>query len=58
VLQFYNAFWRVAHTRAALTDCAREFHAALRRPAGVAAAAFPVATPARGPLAVVDASMY
>ena len=61
VLQFYNAFWRVAHTRTALTDCAREFHAALRRPAGVPDAAFPVAAPAHrslGSLAVVGASMY
>jgi hypothetical protein len=61
VLQFYNAFWRVAHTRAALTDCAREFHAALRR-APVSPDAAPLAgAPARGPLgsiAVVDASAY
>lgn len=61
VLQFYNAFWRVAHTRAALTDCAREFHAALRRPPGVPGAAFPASAPTRGPLeslAVVGGSTY
>ncbi|MCX7227521.1 MAG: hypothetical protein NTW15_00630 [Burkholderiales bacterium] len=61
VLQFYNAFWRVAHTRIALTDCAREFHAALRR-APVPPDAAPLAGAAAhrplGSLAVVGASMY
>jgi hypothetical protein len=61
VLQFYNAFWRVAHTRAALTDCAREFHAALRRPPGASGAAPAADTAARGPLgslAVVNGSTH
>jgi hypothetical protein len=60
VLQFYNAFWRIAHTRVALTDCAREFHAALRRPFGVPGASA-VGTAARGPLGalgVVNGSPY
>ena len=53
VLQFYNAFWRVAHTRAALTDCAHEFHAALRRPPGVSSASA-VDAAARGPLGAME----
>jgi hypothetical protein len=60
VMQFYNAFWRVAHTRAALTDCAREFYAALRRPPGVPDASA-VDAAARGPLGalvVVNGSPY
>jgi hypothetical protein len=32
VLQFYNAFWRIEHTRTALTGCARDFRIALRSP--------------------------
>jgi hypothetical protein len=60
VLQFYNAFWRVAHTRAALTDCAREFHAALRRPPGEQGASA-IDAAAHGPLGAlvgVDGSPY
>ncbi len=61
VLQFYNAFWRVAHTRAALTDCAREFHAALRRPPAVPGTVPAADTFTRGllePFTVVGASKY
>ena len=33
ILQFYNAFWRIEHTRSALTGCAREFRVALQQSA-------------------------
>ncbi|RPH40257.1 MAG: hypothetical protein EHM87_22550 [Burkholderiales bacterium] len=51
VLQFYNAFWRIEHTRAALTDCARDFHAALRHPAAAAPGG-----PAQGGMATLAAA--
>jgi hypothetical protein len=53
VLQFYNAFWRIEHTRAALTGCARDFRIALHAPA---AAPGPPAREARRDLTTLAAS--